>query len=164
MSDAPAQLSLADLETAQRRVPVAVWAALTPLQQGFVAALAAHPTMPLVQAARLAGSKRPKQTGSLWANDPKVKAALDHLRAAAQQDAEDAFAYVVRRAKENDAEARAASDYSASNGALTLFAKVNGLLEKRVRLTLDNPAAAIAQLKAMPREERVKVLTELFSQ
>ena len=157
-----AQLTLADLTAAQSRVPVATWAALTPKQQAFVAVLAADPTTTYTAAARRAGSPRPKQSGSAWANDPKVKAALDHLRAAAQETAEDAFTFVTRRLRENDRKAFAANDVSASTGALALFAKVQGLLEKRVRLSVDNPEAALAQLKAMPKAERVAVLRELL--
>lgn len=138
--------------------------ALTAPQQAFVAVLAAHPTMPYIDAARKAGSRRPRQTGSIWANDPKVKAALNAIRAAAEQKAETAFQFVERRLRENDRDAKAVADFGASNGALGLYAKVHGLLEKRVRLTIDNPAAAIEQLRKMPREERVKLLAEMFAQ
>ena len=163
--DAP-QLTLADLQVAQAKVPVATWAALTPAQQGFVAAIVREPTITLTKAAELAtGTKsRAKQNGSQWFRDPKVKAALDHLRAVAQAQTEDAFAFVTRRLIENDRTAFTAGDIPASTGALSLFAKVQGLLEKRVRLTLDNPDAILAQLKAMPKAERVKVLRELFGE
>lgn len=160
---ADAQLSLADLTAAQAKVPTATWMALTAPQQAFVAVLAAHPTMKFIDAARLAGSRRPKQTGSQWANDPKVKAALDAIRAAAQEAAESAFQFVDRRLKENDRDAKTLGDLSASNGALSLYAKVHGLLEKRVRLTLNDPKTALEQLRKMPREERVKVLLEALS-
>ena len=161
---APTQLTLAALTAAQAKVPTATWMALTAKKQAFVAALAANPTMPYIDAARIAGSPRPKQTGSQWANDPKVKAALDAIRAAAQSKAESAFQFVDRRLKENDSDAKSTGDLSASNGALSLYAKVHGLLEKRVRLSVDNPAAAIEQLRRMPRDERVKLLAEMFAQ
>lgn len=163
MADSP-QLTLADLQVAQAQVPVASWAALTPAQQGFVAALVRDPTLTLTKAAALATgtASRAKQNGSQWARDPKVKAALDHLRATAQAGAEDALAFVTRRLKENDRIAFSGGDISGSNGALTLFAKVQGLLEKRIRLSVDNPEAALAQLKAMPKAERLKVLRELL--
>lgn len=166
MADSSPQLTLADLTAAQAKVPAATWMALTPAQQGFVAALVREPTITLTKAAEIAtGTKsRAKQNGSQWFRDPKVKAALDHVRAVAQAATEDAMTFVTRRLIENDHKAFTANDVSASNGALSLYAKVHGLLEKRVRLTMDNPQAAIAQLKAMPREERVKLLTELFSQ
>jgi hypothetical protein len=161
---APAQLTLAALTAAQAQVPTATWMALTAKQQAFVAALAANPTMAYIDAARLAGSPRAKQTGSQWANDPKVKAALDAIRAAAQTKAESAFQFVDRRLKENDSDAKHTGDLSASNGALSLYATVHGLLEKRVRLSVDNPSAAIEQLRRMPRDERVKLLAEMFAQ
>ncbi len=164
MADSSAQLTLAALEAAQARVPAAVWTQLTALQQGFVAALAAEPTLPLIEAARRAGSKRPRQTGSAWANDPKVKAALDHLRAVAQAQAEDAFTYVTRRLKENDLAAKTVGDYGASNGALGLFAKVQGLLEKRVRIKFEDPAQMVAHLKALPLAERKQVILEMLAE
>ena len=165
MADASAQLTLADLTAAQAKVPAATWMALTPAQQGFVTALVREPTITLTKAAEIATgtTKRAKQNGSQWFREPKVKAALDHVRAVAQAATEDAMTFVTRRLIENDTKAYAANDVSASNGALSLYAKVHGLLEKRVRLTLDNPQAALAQLKAMPKEERVKVLLEALS-
>jgi hypothetical protein len=160
------QLTLAELQVAQAQVPVATWAALTPAQRGFVAAIVREPTITLTRAAEIATGtkKRAKQNGSQWSRDPRVKAALDHLRAVTQEAAEDDLAFVTRRLKQNDAAAFQAADIAASNAALGLFAKVRGLLEKRVRLTLDNPDAILAQLKAMPKAERVKVLRELFGE
>lgn len=165
-SSTAAQLSLTDLTTAQAQVPTATWGALTALQQRFVAALVRDPSLTYTAAAQLAGAgkSRARQSGSEWAHDPKVKAALDAIRKAAEDKAESDLVFVKRRLRENDTKAYGADDIGASNGALGLFAKVTGLTEKRVRITFDDPAAMLAQLKAMPMEERKRVILEMLSE
>jgi len=160
------QLTLLDLTTAQAQVPTATWGQLTAKQQRFVAALVRDPSLTYTAAAKLAGAKpsRAGITGTEWARDPKVKAALDTIRRTAEAKAESDLVYVKRRLKQNDRKAYKADDIGASNGALNLFAKVTGLTEKRVRITFDDPAAMLAQLKAMPIEERKRVILEMLSE
>lgn len=158
------QLTLDAVVAARNAVPTATWSALTALQRRFVAAMVANPTSTYTAAAKLAGSPRPKQTGSAWANDPKVKAAMDAIRRAAEDKAESDLQFVKRRLVENDTKAYTSDDIGASNGALGLFAKVTGLTEKRVRISFDNPEAMLAQLKAMPREERKRVILEMLAE
>ncbi len=163
--DAP-QLTLADLTTAQAAVPTATWGALTALQQRFVAALVRDPTLTWAAAARLAGASktRANKTGSEWAADPKVKAALDALRQRTEAQAESDLVFVKRRLKQNDEKAGTLDDIGASNGALGLYAKVTGLTEKRVRISFADPAQMVAQLRAMPMEERKRVILEMLSE
>lgn len=160
------QLTLADLQTAQAAVPTATWAALSAHQQGFVAALLRTPGLTLTKAAEIAtGTKsRAKQNGSQWFRDPKVQAALAAIRAAAESKAESDLAFVKRRLVENDELAYAKADITASNGSLGLYAKVTGLTEKRVRISFDSPEAMLAQLKAMPREERKRVILDMLAE
>jgi len=160
------QLSLLDLTTAQAQVPTATWGALTAKQQAFVAALVRDPSLTYTAAARLAGASphRAGITGTEWANHPKVKAALNAIRKTAETQAESDLVFVKRRLKQNDEKAYDSDDIGASNGALGLYAKVTGLTEKRVRITFDDPAAMLAQLKAMPIEERKRVILEMLSE
>jgi hypothetical protein len=160
------QLTLADFATAQGKMPTATWAALSAHQQGFVAALVRTPGLTLTRAAEIAtGTKsRAKQNGSQWFRDPKVQAALNAIRKAAEDKAESDLAFVKRRLVENDGVAFGERDIPASNGALGLYAKVTGLTEKRVRISFDNPEAMVAQLKAMPLAERKKVILDMLSE
>lgn len=158
------QLTLADVTAARNAVPTAAWSRLTAMQQRFVAAMVADPTRTYTLAARIAGSPQARKQGSAWAQDPKVKAALDAIRKAAEDKAESDLQFVKRRLVENDTKAYTADDIGASNGALGLYAKVTGLTEKRVRISFDDPAAMLAQLKAMPREERKKVILDMLAE
>ena len=166
MTQTPAtpQLTLAELTAARNAVPTVAWGALTAAQQRFVAALVADPTRTYTAAAKIAGSPQPRKQGSLWASLPVVKAALDSVRRAAESKAESDLAFVKRRLVENDTKAYSSDDIGASNGALGLYAKVTGLTEKRVRISFDNPEAMLAQLKAMPREERKRVILEMLAE
>lgn len=164
MDDTPQhtpQLTLTDFTRAQAKVPTATWGTLTQQQRTFVAALVQDPTRSYTEAARLAGSKR-RQTGSEWARLPTVRAALAAIRAASEDQVENDLAFVTRRLRENDTLAFTEGDVPASNGALGLFAKVRGLTEKRVRISFDDPEVALAQLKALPKAERVRVIRDML--
>lgn len=118
-----------------------------------------------VQAALAAGisPKRAKTgAGSLLANRPLVKAALESVRAEQIATAKRDGEAVIALLWDNAEAAKEEKQYAASTQAATVLAKVHGLMEKRVRLTVDNPEAALAQLKAMPKAERVAVLRELL--
>ena len=158
------QLTIPDLDAARAKVPGGLWATLDHREQAFVAHRLLHPTATLVDAAVAAGAPRrtAKQTGHKMAHRPHVKAALDCARAeqiaTVQKDGQAVIALLWGNAED----ARAAKEYGVSTQAASVLAKVYGLLEKRVRLTVDNPDAALAQLKAMPKGERIKVLRELL--
>lgn len=164
MADSPAQLDIPTLDAARARIPDGLWAVLSVREQGFVAALVANPTMTHRDAAIVAGypKKSAKQVGYELANRPKVRAALLGVRAEAAAQATRDAQGVITLLWQNAEDARKAKEYAPSNQAAATLAKVYGLLEKRVRLTVDNPEAALAQLKAMPKAERVKVLRELL--
>lgn len=165
MADSPTQLALPDLDAAATKVPSGLWATLTHKEQCFVAAMLADPRRTQVEAARIAGiSERRAKTGggSEMANRPQVKAALacarEEVIATAKRDGEAVIALLW----DNAEAAKEDGQYAASTQAASVLAKVYGLAEKRVRLTVDNPEAALTQLKAMPKAERVAVLRDLL--
>jgi hypothetical protein len=165
MSAAPTpQLDLGVLADARAKVPSAIWMALTARQQAFVALKLANPNISDIDAAKAAGCppRSAKQRGHEMAHDPHVVAAITALAQRAEEKATRDAAGVLKLLWDNAEDARKATEYAASNQALGLLAKTHGLLEKRIRISFDNPDAALAQLKAMPKAERVRVLRELM--
>lgn len=159
------QLTLDNLNDARARVPMPVWAALTAMQQRYVAARILDPARTQGDCAAIAGmsAKRARTGGaSAMENHAKVRAALDGIRAdAAERTATDAV-YVVRRLRENDEWAVRDKNVRASNEALGLLGKATGAFEKRVRIIVDDPATMLAQLKAMPPAERARVVRTML--
>lgn len=158
------QLDLPDILTARAAVPSGLWLTLTAREQAFVAAKLANPSCSDKDAIIAAGApaRSAKTVGHEVAHRPHVKAALECARQASIAKAERSAEAVVTLLWDNAEDARKAGEYGTSTQAASVLAKVYGLLEKRVRLTVDNPDAALAQLKAMPKAERVKVLRELL--
>lgn len=164
MTPPDAQLSLSDFAAARAAVPSGLWLVLSPKQQGYIAAKLRNPRMTDTAAALAAGcpKRSATQRGHELKNDPQVIAAMAAIAAGVEAGVRRDADGVVRLLWDNATDARAAREYAASNQAAGTLAKVYGLLEKRIRLEVSNPEAAVAQLKAMPKAERLKVLRELF--
>lgn len=161
VADTP-QLDLPALEAARAAVPSGLWLTLTPKQQGYLAAKLRNPRITDTAAAIAAGcpKRSAKQRGSELARDPKVKAAMAAIAAGVEAGVRRDAEGVVKLLWDNAEDARKAQEYAASNQAAGTLAKIYGLLEKRIRLSVDNPEALLAQLKAMPKAERAKLLRE----
>lgn len=162
----PAQLTLEHLDAARARVPSGLWQTLSSLEQGFVAALLLDPKMELAEAARRAGyaARGARQRGFEASQRPRVKAALAALMAQREERTATDAVYVIKRLRENDEHAWEEKDLSASNAALGLLGKATGAFEKRVRISFDDPAVMLAQLKAMPKAERAKVIRTMLEE
>lgn len=163
MSDSP-QLTLAQLDAARARIPSETWLALDHREQAFVAAMCADPTKNLGNAARAAGApaKAARQTGYKLSKRPAVIAALAAIQNEVVAQVKTDAAYVVRRLRENDEVAFRDGDLHASNTALGHLGKATGAFEKRLRITFDDPAVALAQLQALPKAERVKAIRAML--
>lgn len=141
-------------------------------QQKFVDALLADPTCTHVEAYIRAGYSKhtAKQGGHDLSRHPGVIAALAAARQKlaeerhqASEDAAIDARWFLLRAVETYRKAEKDRDRKASVSALTLIGKHLGLTEKRVRFVFDDPADALARLRAMPPAERKAAVIEMLA-
>ena len=147
----PPQLSLEALTATAARVPAGLWTALSHREQLFVAHLLIDPKMEHRAAAEAAGAptKSSMQSGSRMAARPHVRAALEcALAERIARTLVDAD-FIVTEAVEVLRGAKGDKEWGAANGSLTLLARIQGLLNDKLRVDFrDVSQLSDAELEA----------------
>jgi hypothetical protein len=119
--------------------------ALTPLEEKFAQLVVSG--RKLADAYVEAGYARPKTLQDLWNKasglraKPNVAARIAQLRDAAASHAAMDLAWVLKRLRENDADAASVGDYRASNRALELIGRHLGIFDVKKAPDIADPTS-----------------------